>query len=419
MSTDTGELASVIVLAVVLALVAVPLYGRGSYDYSGAAVIAAGLAFGVGAAMLTAFVATGVHYVRMPGKPHRALFTAATLALAGAAATAPSALLHAEQLQLSLRLALAGLGAALYCAVNVGLLSVAMGLTEGRSPVAIWRERFRWMTPYYLVAGPLALALVIANQRLGALGLCAFAAPPLFMMLSVRQYLQRTREAVEEVRAANARLAQQNVDLQRLTDRLRRTHLATIAALSRSMEAKDFYTGGHTERVATIALGLARRLGYSDDDLAAIEIGGVLHDIGKIGIPESILRKPDVLNEEEWAVMREHPLVSDRILAEIDLPPIVRQIARSSHERMDGTGYPDGLSGDAIPLPARIIHVADAFDALTTDRPYRRRRPTIVALEEIRAHEGTQFCPQVVAALERLYTEEPQILTAGYLAAVA
>src|ERR671936_75843 len=113
MSVNTGELASVIGLAVVLALVAVPLYGRGSYDYSGAAVIAAGLAFGVGAAMLTAFVATGVHYVRIPGKAHRALFSAATLALAGAAATAPSGGLHAGRLQVPLRLTCAALGALL------------------------------------------------------------------------------------------------------------------------------------------------------------------------------------------------------------------------------------------------------------------------------------------------------------------
>jgi putative nucleotidyltransferase with HDIG domain len=184
------------------------------------------------------------------------------------------------------------------------------------------------------------------------------------------------------------------------------------------MEAKDYYTGGHTERVATIAVALARRLGLTGADLEALEIGALLHDIGKIGIPEHILHKPGALTEEEWAVMKQHPLISDYILSEVDLPPIVRQIARSSHERIDGAGYPDGLPGSEIPLAARIVLVADAFDALTTDRPYRRARHTLAALQEVRANSGTQFCPLVVDALERLFREEPHALASG-LASVA
>ena len=113
--------------------------------------------------------------------------------------------------------------------------------------------------------------------------------------------------------------------------------------------------------------------------------------------------------------MKEHPVISDYILSEVDLHPIVRQIARSSHERIDGAGYPDALAGDEIPLAARIVLVADAFDALTSDRPYRRGRDTLRALEEIRANSGTQFCPRVLAALEQLYAEQPDILGAGRL----
>jgi putative nucleotidyltransferase with HDIG domain len=417
LSDRPGELASFMVLGAVLALVAVPLHGRGSYDYSGTAVLAAGFAFGIGAAIVTALVATFVHYVRRPAKPHRAVFTAATLSLAGAAGTVPA--IGSPGQSFGVRLACAAFGAALYWVVNVGLLSVAMGLTEGRRPLAIWRERFRWMTPYYLVAGPLAVALVDADDHLGSVGLFAFAAPPLFMMLSVRQYLDRTRDAADEVAKVNAELALRNSELQMLADRIHKTHLATIAALSRSMEAKDFYTGGHTERVSTIAVALAKRLGFARPDLDSIEVGGLLHDIGKIGIPESILRKPGALTDEELAIIREHPLISERILSEIDVSPVVRQIARSSHERIDGTGYPDGLAGDDIPLPARIVFVADAFDAMTTDRPYRRRRPTILALEEIRKNAGMQFCPLVVNALEELFRDEPEVVTAGYLASVA
>jgi HD-GYP domain-containing protein (c-di-GMP phosphodiesterase class II) len=117
--------------------------------------------------------------------------------------------------------------------------------------------------------------------------------------------------------------------------------------------------------------------------------------------------------------MKEHPVISDYILSEIDLHPYVRQIARSSHERIDGTGFPDGLQGDAIPLPSRIVLVADALDALTTDRPYRHARSLAAAMDELRAHAGTQFCPTVVDAVERLWREEPEVLGAGRLHAVA
>jgi hypothetical protein len=205
----------------------------------------------------------------------------------------------------------------------------------------------------------------------------------------------------------------------RLVEEVRRKHLATIAALSRSMEAKDYYTGGHTERVAEISVALAQRFGYEGEELDAIEIGALLHDIGKIGIPERILHKPGPLDDDEWRLMREHPVISDYILSEIDLHRFVREIARSSHERIDGKGYPDGLKGDGIPLPARIVLVADALDALTTDRPYRRARPLPAALEELRAHTGTQFCPTVVAAVEDLWREHPEVLGAGRLHVVA
>jgi two-component system cell cycle response regulator len=172
--------------------------------------------------------------------------------------------------------------------------------------------------------------------------------------------------------------------------------------------------------VAAIAVALARKLGYQGAELDAIELGALLHDIGKIGIPASILRKPGPLDNDEWTVMKQHPVLSGFILAGADLSPIVHQIVRSSNERMDGRGYPAGLSGEAIPLPARIVLVADAFDALTTDRPYRRARPARAALEEIAANAGEQFCPLVVRALERVSRQDPGVLDAvGRLTIVA
>jgi HD-GYP domain-containing protein (c-di-GMP phosphodiesterase class II) len=289
------------------------------------------------------------------------------------------------------------LAGAVFAVVNTGLVCLVMSFSERTPWTKIWFERFHWARFHFALFGPLALAATIAYQQIGTAGLVAFTLPPALMILSVRQYIARTTAAVEEIREANLNL--------------RRAHKDTIAALSRSMEAKDLYTGGHTERVAAVAVGLARRLGFKDDELEAIEIGALLHDIGKIGIPGHVLRKPGKLNEDEWELIKSHPVISDYILSELELHPFVRQCARSSHERIDGTGYPDGLAGDEIPMPARIVFVADALDALTSTRPYRPARSMLAALTEIRAHAGTQFCPRVVAALDELWRKEPGLFT--------
>jgi putative nucleotidyltransferase with HDIG domain len=294
------------------------------------------------------------------------------------------------------RLLAAAVAGVVYATLNITLVGLAMSLAEGVAFGTVWRERFHWARYYFVLFGPLALVAETAYRLMSVEGLFAFTLPPALMLLAFRNYLERTEAAVDEVRRANARL--------------RRAHRDTIAALSRSMEAKDLYTGGHTGRVAAVAVALAERLGYDAEALEAVEIGALLHDIGKIGIPEEILHKQGPLDDEEWVVMRTHPLVSDFILSELDLDPIVRQCARSSHERMDGRGYPDGLRGEEIPLPARIVFVADAYDAITSDRPYRRSRSTAAALAEIEASAGTQFCPNVVGALRELWQASPDIL---------
>jgi hypothetical protein len=395
------ELLTFFSVAIALQFVAVEIYGRGAISFGGTGLLALGFAVGPAAAMAGAIVAAAVRFAVSRGRLYRAVFDAAQLALASGTATLLYSVVPVSGAMP--RLAIAVVSGALFLVVNIGLLTFAMSLDEGVPTHVVWRERFRWMTPYGVAAGPLAFALLAGYERFGPLAVVIFSIPPASMMLSVRQYLARTQESVEELRDKNAQLMT-------LADEVRRTHRNLIAALSRSMEAKDFYTGGHVERVAEIAVAVGRRLGYAGEDLDAIEIGALLHDIGKIGIPERILHKPGPLDEAEWEVMRRHPIVSEFILSGIELHPFVAQIARSSHERIDGTGYPDGLAGEDVPLPARIVLVADAFDALTSDRPYRAKRPEHQALAEIRANAGTQFCPTVVAELDRLAREQPEIL---------
>jgi putative nucleotidyltransferase with HDIG domain len=405
-------------LAVALQLAAVEIYGRGALSFSGMGILATGFALGIAPAMLAAIVVAVVNLFVQRSRLDRAAFNAANLALSAAAAVGAYELLGAPEWTRAAQVVPAAIAGIIFMVANVGLLTLAMSLAEGLSLASVWRERFRWFTPYYAVSGPLALATTVAFEEAGLAGMLAFAVPPALIMFSIRQYVARTRDSVEEVRRANEELRVANADLARLIEQVQKQHLATIAALSRSIEAKDGSTGEHTERVAELALELARRVGYSGADLDAIQIGALLHDIGKIGVPEAILNKPGPLSDEEWEVMKRHPLVSEHILAESGLSPIVLQIARSSHERFDGHGYPDGLVGHEIPLPARIVLVADALDAITSDRPYRSGRSVADAVGELRAGAGTQFCPDVVAALAHLYAEQPQRLGAGRLRAV-
>jgi putative nucleotidyltransferase with HDIG domain len=392
LAREPGHVVTLLALTLVLQMFSVRVYGRGSVSVSAIGMLASVFLLDTGTAMAVAVAAAGAHALRRRVQLHKAIFDGANLAISTAAA---SVVFHAAD---AWRPGAAVVAGGVFAVLNNGLLCLAMSFSENTAWRTIWLERFHWARFHFALFGPVAFAATIAYEKTGTAGLVAFTLPPALMMLSVRQYLERTTAAVDEIRQANLKL--------------RRAHRDTIAALSRSMEAKDVYTGGHTERVAALAVSLARKLGYSGEELEAIEIGALLHDVGKIGIPEQILRKPAPLDDGEWDVVKTHPVISDYILSELDLHPVVRQCARSSHERIDGLGYPDGLAGDAVPLPARIVLVADAFDALTSARPYRPARPMLAALAEIREHAGTQFCPRVVAALEELARNEPTLVKA-------
>jgi putative nucleotidyltransferase with HDIG domain len=398
--------------ALVLALqsMSVDVYGRGSIGVSAIGILATAFFLGTGPAAYIAAGAAVAQWIRRRGALHKGVWDAGDFCVSAAVSGVVFHAAGGGDAPTVGALGLAILAGGAFTTVNNGLLCLVMSVSEGAPFRTVWRERFHWARLHFLAFGPLALAIADAYEKLGVTAILAFAVPPALLAYSVRQYLDRTREAVEQVRHANEGLVRSNAELREMGQRLRRTHRDTIAALSRSMEAKDNDTGDHTERVASIAAALARRLGYDGDELEAVEIGALLHDIGKIGVPEAILLKPGPLDEEEWRVIRTHPLVSERILSEIDLHPFVRQIARWSHERYDGLGYPDGLAGEEIPLPARIVLIADAFDAITSNRPYRAGRSAQEALFEARRHVGTQFCPRVVAALEALSREQPETL---------
>lgn len=185
-------------------------------------------------------------------------------------------------------------------------------------------------------------------------------------------------------------------ELERVNAELRKANLDSVKVLAEAIEAKDPYTRGHCRRVSLYAKGIARCLSFNDEELETLEYATYLHDIGKIGVPEAVLNKPGALTVLEYQVVKDHPQIGINILRGVDFFRDIREVILYHHERFDGRGYPKGLEGEGIPLAARIAAVADAYDAMSTERPYRRALSTEGALKSLRQDRGTQFDPGVV-----------------------
>ena len=194
-------------------------------------------------------------------------------------------------------------------------------------------------------------------------------------------------------------------DVRDLYVRLQRSIGQSLLGLANAIEAKDPYSRGHSERVGAWSRRIAARLGLPAADVETVGQAGLLHDIGKIGVPEPILRKQGALDASEWTVMRRHPVTGSQIVAPFEHLAGAAVFIRHHHERRDGSGYPDGLTGDAIPLGARIVSVADVFDALTSERPYRAALPCRAALEHLVSEAGTTLDGDVVAAALEVYRD--------------
>jgi response regulator RpfG family c-di-GMP phosphodiesterase len=199
---------------------------------------------------------------------------------------------------------------------------------------------------------------------------------------------------------------QRTAELDKALDSVEDAYRSTLKALAHALETRDAETHGHSERVVTFSLRLGRELGLDANQLKSLEFGSLLHDIGKIGVPDAILRKPAKLTEDEWIKMREHPRHGQQILRGINFLEGAGRVVGQHHEKWDGSGYPLGLRGEEIDLNARIFAVADAFDAMTSDRVYRAGKPYEAAAEELKKWAGRQFDPQVVEAFHRVPHED-------------
>jgi putative nucleotidyltransferase with HDIG domain len=285
-------------------------------------------------------------------------------------------------------------------AINVGLVDIAVSLDTKRRLWDVWLELDSWLFPYYIVFGLLGLALAAAYLALGVTGIMAFAAPPLMMRVAMHQYVSKTEKTVMELQHKNTELETANRDILQMTQELTETYDGTLEALVLALDARDHETKGHSFRVATYAMTIARQLGMKEGTQQWIDMqrGALLHDVGKIGVPDFILHKPGPLTPEEWTDMKRHPRIGHEMLRDISFLSGAAAIVHAHHERFDGKGYPLGLAGDDIPLGARIFTIADSFDAMTSDRPYRKALTSEAAWQEVLKHSGTQFDPQVVQA---------------------
>jgi putative nucleotidyltransferase with HDIG domain len=228
------------------------------------------------------------------------------------------------------------------------------------------------------------------------------------VILSVRKALEKKRleEEIVAYRSHLERLVEERTaKLQQAYRILKKTHLDSVKVLVEAIDAKDPYTRGHSDRVTRMSLKIAFQLGFAEDRLESLEYGALLHDIGKIGIKDEVLLKPGTLDSEEYQYIQEHPLIGIKIIEGLDFFKDKIPMIRHHHEHYDGSGYPDGLLGAAIPLEARIIAVPDAFDAMTSARPHRGMMPLQDVLMELEKCKGTQFDPKVLEIFlnEKIY----------------
>jgi len=289
-----------------------------------------------------------------------------------------------------------GLAALCYYVVNTGLVAGVIGLTENRSIYRTWRDTYFWVLPYHMAAASVAwLIVVLSHQEKWHAALVLF---PLvyFVYRSYRMYLDRLEK--------DKRHAEEIAGL----------HLRTIETLALAIEAKDSTTHEHLQRVRVYATEIGKEVGMGQNDLEALQAAALLHDIGKLAVPEHIISKPGRLTPEEFEKMKIHPLVGAEILEEVKFPYPVVPIVRAHHEKWDGSGYPFGLAGEEIPLGARILSVVDCFDALASDRQYRRALPLDEAMGIVVSESGKSFDPVIVDIIHRRYVElEKMAISSG------
>ncbi|MEA2087837.1 MAG: HD-GYP domain-containing protein, partial [Candidatus Caldatribacteriota bacterium] len=263
----------------------------------------------------------------------------------------------------------AALCALVYCFSNLTLITIAISLDQESRIATVWRVNFKENLSTYIAEAPMGFLMAIVYVEVGIIGILLFFLPLLLARRSFELYTK-----------------------------MRKVYLDTIRALAAAIDAKDPYTKGHSERVAEMSVALAQELNLSGRDIENIEYTALLHDIGKIGIADNILGKNSSLTDKEFDKIKEHTIMGAKIIEPVDFLKNSYKAIYHHHEKYNGKGYPDGLKSEDIPLSARIIAVADTYDAMGSDRPYRKKLHKDKILKELKDQSGKQFDPEVVKA---------------------
>ncbi len=256
-----------------------------------------------------------------------------------------------------------------YFLVNITSVVIVLAFVQRVSLWGIWLTNMKWLFPNIITLPLLGILMAYVYVKVGPVGVTVFFIPLLLARFNFKSYIN-----------------------------MRDNYFNTIEALASALDAKDTYTLGHSERVAEYATLIAREMKLAEDKIEAIQHMALLHDVGKIGVPDEVLSKPGALTEEEFSMIKQHSVVGSKIIELIEELVDNKELILHHHERFGGGGYPDGIAGQSIPLGARIIAVADSFDAMTSDRPYRAGRTFAEAINILKEMSGTQFDPRVVDA---------------------
>ncbi|HEY3332849.1 MAG TPA: diguanylate cyclase [Capsulimonadaceae bacterium] len=363
---------------------------EGSMSVGFAITFAAMLHLGPAAGIWTAAVVSFSNGMfPQPQKLHQMLFNICLACIESCVAGAVFIALNGNQLVLDPITSFPAIVAAclVYFAINTGGVATIIALCSDERVSTIWRDTFMWTAPsYFAGACAGAISLMVAGRHIGAALL--LGSPIAYLTYqSYSTYMKREQDRqkhIEELEIGKAHLA----DL----------YLATIKSLALAIDAKDQYTHQHILRVQRYAVAIAKHMGLTGNELEGVNTGALLHDIGKLGVPEYVLLKPGRLTDDEFDKIKKHPEIGAAILDPVEFPWPVLPVVRHHHEKWDGTGYPDGLAGENIPLTARIMAVADVYDALTSSRSYRNAWTHERAVSVITKDAGTHFDPVVVAA---------------------
>jgi putative nucleotidyltransferase with HDIG domain len=272
-----------------------------------------------------------------------------------------------------------------YVFLNTIILARLLSFLSGIKFFGLWLNNVVGVLASSLAVGSIGVIMALSYSQYGIGAVLLFFGPLLLARFSFKLYID-----------------------------MRNVYVNTIQLLNRTMEAKDSYTSGHAARVQEYAVSLAKEIGMSERKIENIRKAAILHDIGKIGIDDSILKKSGSLTAAEYSMIKQHPVIGAEILKDVDFLKEITEIIRHHHERYDGKGYPDGLKGDAIPIEAAILAIADVYDAMTSNRPYRSAMEKDVALREIRQNAGTQFDPILADKfVQIIYTQQVEELVAS------